>query len=50
MPTLKYQVKDLFAKGLNVNVTGNYNFGYEQAVDTVNRIYNAFGQYIPRVG
>ena len=47
MPTLKYQVKDLFTKGLNVNVTGNYNFGYEQTVDTVNRRYNAFGQYTP---
>ncbi|SHH13252.1 TonB-dependent receptor [Flavobacterium johnsoniae] len=50
MPTLKYQVKDLFTKGLNVNVTGNFNFGYEQTVDTVNRRYNWFGQYDPRPG
>lgn len=45
MPTLKYQVKDLFTKGLNVNVTGNYNFGFEQNVDTVFRRYNWFGDY-----
>ncbi|RZJ51962.1 MAG: TonB-dependent receptor [Flavobacterium sp.] len=50
MPTLKYQVKDLFTKGLNVDVTGNFNFGYEQTVDTVNRRYNWFGQYTPNNG
>ncbi|KDN54851.1 TonB-dependent receptor [Flavobacterium seoulense] len=50
MPTLKYQVKDLFTKGLNVNVTGNFNFGYEQTVDTVNRRYNWFGQYTQNQG
>lgn len=46
MPTVKYQVKDLFTKGLNVNITGNYNFGEEQTVDTVFRKYNWFGDYI----
>ncbi|MFZ0597183.1 MAG: TonB-dependent receptor, partial [Flavobacterium sp.] len=45
MPTLKYQVKDLFTKGLNFNLTGNYNFGEEQNVDTVFRRYNWFGEY-----
>ncbi|OIV39863.1 TonB-dependent receptor [Flavobacterium johnsoniae] len=50
MPTLKYQVKDLFTKGLNVDVTGNFNFGYEQTVDTVNRRYNWFGQYTTNDG
>lgn len=50
MPTLKYQVKDLFTKGLNVNITGNYNFGEEQTVDTVNRKYNWFGDYIQYEG
>lgn len=45
MPTLKYQVKDLFTKGLNVNVSGNFNFGEEQTVDTVFRKYNWFGDY-----
>ncbi|MFG4003549.1 energy transducer TonB [Flavobacterium aquidurense] len=46
MPTLKYQVKDLFTKGLNLNVNANYNFGEEQTVDTVFRKYNWFGDYI----
>lgn len=46
MPTIKYQVKDLFTKGLNVNVNGNYNFGEEQTVDTVFIKYNWFGDYI----
>jgi len=45
MPTFKYQVKDLFTKNLNVNVTGNYNFGKEQNIDTVFRRYNWFGDY-----
>lgn len=50
MPTVKYQVKDLFTKGLNVSVTGNYNFGEEQTVDTVFRKYNWFGDYIQYPG
>ncbi|PWB24371.1 TonB-dependent receptor [Flavobacterium sp. HTF] len=50
MPTIKYQVKDLFTKGLNVNVNGNYNFGEEQTVDTVFRKYNWFGDYIQYPG
>lgn len=45
MPTLKYQVKDLFTKGLNVNISGNFNLGEEQTVDTVFRKYNWFGDY-----
>jgi len=50
MPTVKYQVKDLFTKGLNVSITGNYNFGEEQTVDTVFRKYNWFGDYIQYPG
>jgi len=50
MPTLKYQVKDLFTKGLNVNVSANYNFGEEQTVDTMYRKYNWFGDYIQYSG
>ncbi|MEA9414836.1 MULTISPECIES: TonB-dependent receptor [unclassified Flavobacterium] len=46
MPTVKYQVKDFFTKGLDVSVTGNFNFGEEQNVDTVFRRYNWFGDYI----
>lgn len=50
MPSLKYQVKDLFTKGLNVNVNANYNFGEEQTVDTVFVKYNWFGDYIKYEG
>jgi len=45
MPTLKYQKNDLFLKGLNVSVTGNFNFGEEQLIDTANRKYNWLGQF-----
>jgi len=45
MPTFKYQKRDLFVKGLDVNVNANYNFGTEQNIDTVNRRYNWFQQY-----
>ncbi|HWV67503.1 TonB-dependent receptor [Chitinophaga sp.] len=50
MPSVKYQVKDLFIKGLNFSLTGNYNFGHEQNIDTVNRRYNWFQQYEPNNG
>ncbi|MDR7130308.1 outer membrane receptor protein involved in Fe transport [Algoriphagus sp. 4150] len=45
MPTFKYRKRDLFVKGLDVNVNANYNFGSEQNIDTVNRRYNWFRQY-----
>ncbi|MCV9928630.1 TonB-dependent receptor [Flavobacterium sp. LS1R49] len=45
MPSVKYQVKDFFTKGLDINVTGNFNFGEEQNIDTVYRRYNWFGDY-----
>ncbi|MHA4739826.1 TonB-dependent receptor [Dyadobacter sp. MSC1_007] len=45
MPSLKYQKKDLFVKGLNVNISANYNLGNEQNVDTVYRRYNWFQQF-----
>jgi len=44
MPTMKYQKNDLFFKGLNVSVTGNFNLGEEQNIDTASRIYNWLGQ------
>lgn len=50
MPSLKYQVKDLFVKGLNFSLTGNYNLGKENNIDTVGRRYNWFKQYIPQAG
>ncbi len=45
MPSLKYAKNDLFVKGLNVRVSGNYNLGEEQNVDTFYRRYNWFQQY-----
>lgn len=45
MPSLKYQKKDLFVKGLNVSLSANYNLGQEQNVDTVYRRYNWFQQF-----
>ncbi|MCE7063355.1 TonB-dependent receptor [Dyadobacter sp. CY343] len=45
MPSLKYSKKDLFVKGLSVNISANYNLGQEQNVDTVYRRYNWFQQF-----
>lgn len=48
MPTFAYQVRNLFTKGLDVNINGNYNFGYTQNVDTATyRKYNWQGEYKP---
>ena len=45
MPSIRYSKKDLFTRGLDVNVNGNFNFGTEQAIDTLNRQYNWLGEY-----
>ncbi|MGX5817643.1 TonB-dependent receptor plug domain-containing protein [Chitinophaga lutea] len=45
MPTLKYQKKDLFIKGLDVTLNGNYNLGSEQNIDTAFRRYDWFGNF-----
>lgn len=52
MPSVKYLKENLFVKGLDVNLTGNFNLGYEQNVDTVAREYNWLGEYVekPRPG
>lgn len=52
MPSVKYLKENLFVKGLDVNLTGNFNLGYEQNIDTVAREYNWLGEYIekPRPG
>lgn len=48
MPTVAYQVRDLFLNGLDVSLNGNYNFGYTQNVDTATyRKYNWQGGYKP---
>ncbi|UBM59138.1 TonB-dependent receptor [Marinilongibacter aquaticus] len=45
MPKFKYVKNDLFAKGLNLRVNGNFNFGEENYIDTVHRRYNWLGQF-----
>jgi outer membrane receptor protein involved in Fe transport len=45
MPSVRYQKKDLLVKGLSLTATGNFNFGHEKNIDTVNRRYNWFGEY-----
>lgn len=45
MPTIQYTKNNLLVKGLDFNLTGNFNFGYEQVVDTVARRYNWLGEY-----
>jgi outer membrane receptor protein involved in Fe transport len=46
MPSLKYNKKDLFFKGLSVSLTANYNLGQEQIIDTVNKQYSWSGESI----
>ncbi|MFV0420313.1 MAG: TonB-dependent receptor [Dysgonomonas sp.] len=48
MPSFRYLKRGLFIKGLDVSLTGNFNFGYEQVVDTVARQYNWLGEYIEK--
>jgi len=45
MPNLKYAKEDLFVKGLDLRITGNYNLGKEQNIDTVYRRYNWFQEF-----
>jgi len=45
MPSVKYSKEDLFVKGLDLRISGNYNFGKEQNIDTVYRRYNWFQEY-----
>ncbi|HEA31146.1 MAG TPA: TonB-dependent receptor [Leeuwenhoekiella sp.] len=46
MPTLKYQKDDFIVKNLDARINANYNLGQEQVIDTVNRRYNWFGDFI----
>ncbi|RZS74208.1 outer membrane receptor protein involved in Fe transport [Pseudobacter ginsenosidimutans] len=45
MPTLKYQKKNLFVKGLDLTFNANYNLGKEQNIDTAFRRYDWYGNY-----
>lgn len=40
MPTLRYQKKDLFVKGLTATLNANINVGKEQNIDTMNVRYD----------
>ena len=46
MPTLKYRKDDFILKNLDARINANYNLGKEQVIDTVNRRYNWFGDFI----
>ncbi len=46
MPSLKYLKRDLGIKGLNLNVSANYNLGHEQTTDTAFVQYNWLGQIV----
>jgi outer membrane cobalamin receptor len=48
MPSVRYIKKDLLTKGLDLTITGNYNLGSEQNIDTVNRRYNWIQQYVEK--
>lgn len=45
MPVLKYAKNNFIIQGLHVRLSGNYNLGYEQNIDTAHRRYNWFGDY-----
>ncbi|SHG12948.1 TonB-dependent receptor [Pedobacter caeni] len=47
-PTFKYIKKDLFTKGLDVQLTGRYNLGEERSIDTAFRRYNWLGESSPK--
>lgn len=46
MPSIRYAKKDLFTKGFDASVNGNFNFGTEQSIDTLYRQYNWLGEFI----
>ena len=46
LPSIKYLKRDLFIKGLDLNLSGNFNLGYDQTTDTVNKQYNWKGEVI----
>lgn len=46
MPSIQYSKRDLFVKGLDVNLNGDFNFGTEQSIDTLYRQYNWLGEFV----
>ncbi|MGJ5641468.1 TonB-dependent receptor [Formosa sp. S-31] len=47
LPSLEYYKKNLGVKNLNLRITGNYNYTNNKNVDTVARLYNWYGDYMP---
>lgn len=45
LPSLTYEKRNFFIKGLNFNLTANYNRNFNQSIDTINRQYNWRGEY-----
>ncbi|GGH21606.1 TonB-dependent receptor [Sphingobacterium alkalisoli] len=46
MPSINYKKNNVFTKGLDLAVTGNYNFGKERNIDTVFARFDWFGDSI----
>lgn len=46
LPSLKYLKRNLLVKGLDFNLSGNFNLGYDRTIDTANRQYNWKGEII----
>ncbi|MBE9599834.1 TonB-dependent receptor [Pedobacter sp. MC2016-24] len=46
LPSVKYLKRNLLLKGMDLNVSGNFNFGHDRIIDTANRQYNWLGQVI----
>lgn len=45
MPSLRYKKEDFLVHNLDFDLSANYNFGYEQVIDTLHRRYNWLAQY-----
>lgn len=46
LPSLKFLKKNVLVKGLDFNLSGNFNLGYDRTIDTANRQYNWKGEVI----
>lgn len=46
LPSMKYLKRNLGLKGLDLNLSGNFNLGHDQTIDTASRRYNWLGQVI----
>ncbi len=46
LPSIKYLKRDIGLKGLDLNISGNINLGYERVTDTINKQYNWLGEVI----